>query len=245
MWYDDYELPEPSEVDNIVQEALNKLEEYLIDHSRLNINQIIESASSWENKYRECKTENRKFFSMITERDDQIKELKAELERKRTQLGILPFEPGEEVYFICQSYSDTETFNCPKCSGKGRVKIVHEGTEYTSACPICKDSTYGDHPLREASFHPWKIFCRQIDSITQVVEFNKKTKETEVTVTYKIDGWNVTNVDYIRKKVPGGNLTNEPFINELKTIADELNSNLRDECMKKVGREVTENESKS
>ena len=233
MWYDDYEPSEPSEIDNIVNETIAKITDYIIKNSKIDIDEITSQSAAWEQKYKDCKTENRKFFSDLMEKDRQIKELTNELERKRTQLGILPFEPGEEVYFICQSYSDNETFTCPQCKGKGRIKIVHEGIEYTSTCPTCKDSTYGDHPYREASFHPWKIFCRSIDNITQIVEFNKKTKETEVTVSYKIDGWNITNVDYIRKKVPGGNLTNEPFINELKAIADQLNSNLRIECMKK------------
>ena len=242
-WYDDYEPQEPSEVDGIVQEALNKLEEYFIDHSKLRIDSIIESAHKWEKKYKDCKDENRKFFSMITDRDTQIKDLQRELERKRTQLGILPFEPGEEVYYLSQSFSTTEKFTCPRCNGKGRVTIKHEGVEYTPVCPVCKDSNYAtDHPNREASYSPWKLGCNKIESITQTVTLNNKTHEPEVDVNYRINGCNGYSQRLLRKKVAGGNLANESVIKELHDIADELNTKLRNECLIKVGREVPTDE---
>lgn len=235
-WYDDYEPQEPSEVDQIVQEAIEKLEEYIIDHSKLGINEIINSASQWEQKYKDCKAENRKFFTLLTERDDEIRSLKNELERKRTQLGILPFEPGEEVYYLYQSFSDTQKFTCPKCNGKGRVTITHEGVEYTPICPVCKDSTYGDHPFREASYHPWKLGVSKIESITQTVTWNNKTKESEVDVNYRINGSNGYRQEFIRKRVEGGNLANESTINELNTLKEQLNTELQNECLVKVGR---------
>ena len=244
-WYDDYEPQEPSEVDTIVEDALDKLEEYLIDHSKLRINKIIESAKSWEKKYHDCKTENRQFFSMITERDDKIKELTKELERKRTQLGILPFEPGEEVYFLMQNYSDVQKVTCPCCEGKGRIYINHDGVDYNALCPKCKDSTYSGINAREASYTPWKVACRKIERVTQVVTFNEKTREPETSTCYCIDRIEGVPLKHIRKKVEGGPLANEPYINELKAIADDLNKVQRDGCLVKVGRELEINESES
>lgn len=236
-WYDEYEPCEPSEVDEIVQEAINKLEEYIIDNSKLGINDIIESAQKWEKKYNECKAENRKFFSMITSKDDEIKELKVELERKRTQFGILPFEAGEEVYYIFESYRDTQKFTCPKCEGKGRVTINVEGEEYNATCPVCKDSIYRDDAhKRESSYHPYKLGINKIEVIIQEVTFNNKTKEPETVTTYKIDGM-VIPENHIRKKSPGGNSANESTIRELEDIASALNEERRLKCLHEVGRQ--------
>lgn len=237
-WYDEYEPQEPSEVDSIVQDALDKLEEYIIDHSKLNINQIIQSAQNWEKRYHDCKAENRKFFSMITERDDKIKELERELDRKRTQLGILPFEPGEDVYYLYQDYRDTQKFTCPRCDGKGKITLIHDGIEYSCTCPQCHDSNYRGDTIRESSYHPWKIACSKVESITQVVTFDKDTKESKIEVICCVDGTGTVPITYVRKRLDGGLHANESIIKELQNIADELNECLKNGCLMKVGREA-------
>ncbi len=242
-WYDDYEPAEPSEIDEIVSDAIKKVTDYIINNSKFDIELITGQAAEWEKKYNECKTENRKFFSEIMEKSNQIRDLQTELERKRTQLGILPFEPGEQVYFIYQDRSSTEKFTCPKCNGKGKISIKQDGMTYECTCPICKDSIYGtDHPHREATFNPYRVACRDIVRIDQAVTFDNKTRQVNTETRYNVDGY-IIPIEHIRKKLDGGIGANQANIKELETIASELNTCLRDGCLIKVGREIPIDES--
>lgn len=245
-WYDDYEPSEPSEIDQIVNDAIKKVTDYIINNSKFDIELITEQAKDWETKYNECKQENRKFFSDITEKTRIINELKSELERKRTQLGILPFEPGEDVYFIYQDYSTTNKFTCPKCNGKGRVTINHDGISYKATCPMCNDSIYpspsSSAVKRESSYNPYKVALGKITKIEQTVVYNEKTKEPETETKYYIQN-GVVPLVHIRKQVNGGIGQNRSIITELETIANELNTCLRDGCLIAVGREIPKDES--
>ena len=237
MWYDDYEPSEPSEIDSIVDETIAKITDYIIKNSKFDIDKITSESAAWEKKYNECKTENRKFFSDLMEKDRQIKELTNELDRKRTQLGILPFEPGEEVYFIFQNNSTSCKFTCPRCNGKGRVTVKQDGIDYNAICPSCNDSIYSkDYYKREDSYNPYEVACRPITQIDQTVTYDSKRKEVNTVTKYIVSGY-VTPFEHIRKKVDGGVGANQTAIKELETIAAEINMESRNKCMRAVGRE--------
>lgn len=234
-WYDDYEPYEPSEVDEIVREAIEKLEGYIIDNTKLRINDIIDSAQKWETKYNKAMEQQREHFRMLDQKNKEIDELRKELERKRTEFGILPFEVGDEVYCIVEDYSSKVKFNCPRCDGKGRITITQDGVEYKAECPVCHDSIYrSDTNKRESSYAPYKLKSGRITRINleAVQDPKKKTPVTEA--VYRVDE-TVVPLVHIRNKKPGGSYENEDVINELKKMADELNELAAIGCKVEVG----------
>lgn len=240
-WYSDYDLPEPSDVDLIVHEAIEKLEEYIVDNTKIRLDDIINSAKKWEEKYNKKVQEYKELDKLLSQKRQHIDELEKELEAKRTQLGILPFEVGQEVYFIREDFSGTRKFGCVKCNGKGRVTIVQDGVSYDPICPVCKDSIYRDPIHRESSYHPYKVAKHTIDYIKQEISLNNKTKEPEITTTYVLDGRSIP-LEYIRKCLPGGSYANEATIKELSEIAETFNKTMEHKCLAEVGREVPADE---
>lgn len=234
-WYDDYEPYEPSEVDEIVHEAIEKLEEYIIDNSKLRINDIIDSAQRWENKYNKAMEQQREHFRMLEQKNKEIDELKKELDRKRTELGILPFEVGDEVYCIVEDYSSRVEFKCPRCNGKGKITISQDGVTYKAECPACHDSIYlSDSNKREASYAPYKLKSGHITRIIQEISWDSNKKNPISEIEYKVDETIIPFV-HIRNKKPGGSYENEGVINELKKMADELNELAATGCKIEVG----------
>lgn len=241
-WDDDYYDREPSEVDIILEEARDKLYALITSGVHNEIVEVQDSAKKWEKKYNDCKDENRKFFSTITDQDRQIRELKEELDKKRTELGILPFEVNEYVYCIVTDYENAQTITCPRCNGKGKVAITHNGMEYTRTCPNCNDSIYSKGPHRESSYHPYKLKKGVINYISQVIVPNEKTKEPEIETVYKVNSIQVP-VEYIRK-VPSisNSLTDESIKKELQEIINSLNKKLRHKAYAEVGRDIPNDE---
>ena len=169
MSYFDYDYPEPSELDLLVDEATDKIRNTIINQSKEKVDEILKTALREKEQadiaIRRLRENEEKIFHL--QKENQA--LKEEINKKRTSLNEIPFEIGEEVYFVVSG--DCEKVVCPECKGRGKIKIfTEEYGDVEAICPICNNDGYytktNPHPLREVTYctvKPQKSKITRID----------------------------------------------------------------------------------
>lgn len=157
-YFDDYEAYiEPSELDTLTDEYLEKVKEHFKDRFKEQIKLVDEQAKK--------NTENMKILGVreltLNMRETEINQKYEDLEKHKGNLLFewlsqygLDLNPGQKVYTIKEN---TEWEDCPKCKGTGKIKVKSEdGIDYDMDCPDClhnyrtgkkRKTTYSVQPM--------------------------------------------------------------------------------------------------
>ena len=230
-YFDCYDYPEYSALDELVDETTNKIKNMIIEGTKEKVDEILNKAQVIEdrlnittNRLIETKKEN---CSLKTEND----KLKEELQQKRTNLDTLPFEIGQRVYYIKRGKIDEVV--CPLCKGTG--KIITHSDEYGDVeikCPHCKGNSYwSDNEkqiVRKASYNKVKVDSTTVKGFTIVIDSDEEgniRQEIRVMLNqgYSYDSYNIENV------------FTEALLEECKKECCRRNKQYEEEAERKVG----------
>lgn len=170
MYYEDYYEQEPSEVDGIVEDAVEQIVQIIKDKAKEEVDSILDRAKHYEKLWNRVKLENNKLCDELRQKDSQISNLKEDIQKKRTSLNQIPFEVGEEAYFIPTNKS--QRINCPECNGKGKKILEMNGETYHCECPKCHGQLYGANPKKYIDYYTFSPEKNVIKAIN--VHIDKK-----------------------------------------------------------------------
>ena len=139
--FDDY-FEDQSEVEQVIDDAINKLVELISEKTKSEIER-------YKNWYESVSDIRNKLQKQVYEQAEQIKVLeidlkrtKEELERKDNEIPKVPFMLGDKVWFIGSDCRNEVVIKCPTCEGKGKVKtLTTEYGEVEITCPHCKGNS--------------------------------------------------------------------------------------------------------
>lgn len=230
-YFDCYDYPDYSALDELVDETTSKIKNMIILESKEKVDTILNKAKETENRLNittnrliETKKENR---SLKTEND----KLKEELQQKRTNLDTLPFEIGQRVYYIRRG--ETDEVVCPLCKGTG--KITTHSDEYGDVeikCPHCKGNSYWSENekaiVKKASYNKVKVDSTTVKGFTIVIDSDEDgniRREIRVMLKegYTFNHYNIENV------------FTEALLEECKKECCRRNKQYEEEAERKVG----------
>lgn len=230
-YFDCYDYPDYSALDELVDETTNKIKNMIIEGTKEKVDEILNKAQATEdrlnvttNRLRETNEENR---CLKTEND----KLKEELQQKRTNLDTLPFEIGQRVYYI--KNWDIDEVVCPLCKGAG--KIITHSDEYGDVeikCPHCKDNYYWSDKekviVKRASYDKLKVDSTTVKGFTIVITSDEEgniRQEIRVMLKYGC-GFNHYNIE---------DVYTEALLEECKKECSKRNKQYKEEAERKVG----------
>lgn len=179
-YFDCYDYPEYSALDELVDETTNKIKNMIIEGTKEKVDEILNKAQKTEdrlnittNRLIESGRENR---SLKTEND----KLKEEIQRKRTSLDTLPLEIGEKVYYIRKlTYNE---ITCPLCRGTG--KVTTHSDEYGDVeitCPHCKNNSYwSDREKKIVSRTSYELLTVDNSYVKEIIVYLKLNDEGNI-----------------------------------------------------------------
>lgn len=230
-YFDCYDYPDYSALDELVDETTNKIKNMIIEGTKEKVDEILNKAQVTEdrlnitiNRLVETNNENR---SLKTENE----KLREEIQQKRTNLDTLPFEIGQRVYYIKRG--ETDEVVCPLCKGTG--KITTHSDEYGDVeirCPHYKDNSYwSDNEkqiVRKASYNKVKVDSTTVKGFTIVIDSDEEGNiRQEIIVMlnqgYSYDSYNIENV------------FTEALLEECKKECCRRNKQYEEEAERKVG----------
>lgn len=230
-YFDCYDYPDYSALDELVDETTNKIKNMIIEGTKEKVDEILNKAQATEdllnitnNRLIETNKENR---SLKTEND----KLKEELQQKRTNLDTLPFEIGQTVYYIKRW--ETDEVVCPICKGTG--KIITHSDEYGDVeikCPHCKGNSYWNDNekqiVRKAYYNKVKVDSTTVRGFTIVIDSDEEgniRREIRVMLNqgYTFNHYNIENV------------FTEALLEECKKECRRRNKQYEEEAERKVG----------
>lgn len=230
-YFDCYDYPDYSALDELVDETTNKIKNMIINQSKEKVDEILNKAQATEdrlnitnNRLIETNKENR---SLKTEND----KLKEELQQKRTNLDTLPFEIGQKVYYIKRW--ETDEVVCPLCKGTGNI-ITHsdEYGDVEIKCPHCKNNSYWSDKekaiVKKASYDKLKVDSTTVKGFSIVIDSDVEgniRREIRVMLNqgYSYDYYNIEDV------FP------EALLEECKKERCRRNKQYEEEAERKVG----------
>lgn len=165
MSYFDYDYPELSELDILVDETTNKIKDMIINESKDKVDEILKTAAREKERADRAMKCLREYEDKSNTLQKENQALKDELDKRRTSLNEIPFEIGEEAYFVISCGS--EKVVCPKCKGVGKIKASTKEYGHVEAiCPLCNNRTYNPkHPIREITYYTIEPKKNKIDKI--------------------------------------------------------------------------------
>lgn len=178
-----------SEVDEIIEEARDKLVDLITEQANSEIKAIL------ENNRRLVKT-NEELRQTIESLEKERDVLKANLDKAKKELvlsgNINPqYKIGEVAYYMVSS--EWKVIKCPICNGTGQIKVNDSafGT-LTANCPHCSGSNYG---RRNVEYFLRKVEYGYVTSIKIILD----AKSGEAQYSYKISSSmsNEPRTDYI------------------------------------------------
>ena len=175
MSYFDYDYPELSELDILVDETTNKIKDMIINESKDKVDEILKTAEREKERADRTIKRLREYEDKSNTLQKENQALKDELDKRRTSLNEIPFEIGEEAYFVISH--NCEKLVCPECKGVGKIKAsTKEYGDVEAICPLCNNRTYNSkHPIREISYYTLKPQKYKIDTIhVHITSDNKK-----------------------------------------------------------------------
>lgn len=136
MWNSDYYNEYQSEIDDIVNEAVNKIKDTIAE-------KVNSSVNEYKDKYIiEC-SHNQKLREQLNNAQKQVTTLEQDVSKLTNKLSkediskMLPYNIGDEVYYVVQNNFGAKEVSCPECGGTRILKRLIEGTEYTANCSKC------------------------------------------------------------------------------------------------------------
>lgn len=228
-YFDCYDYPDYSALDELVDETTNKIKNMIIEGTKEKVDEILNKAQATENllnitnnRFIETNKENR---SLKTEND----KLKEELQQKRTTLDKLPFEIGQRVYYI-KKWKTDEVF-CPLCKGTGKVPThSDEYGDVEIKCPHCKNNSYWSDKeiVRKAAYDILKVDSTTVNGFSIVIDSDVEgniRQEIRVMLNrgYSYDYYNLEDV------------FTEALLEECKKECCRRNKQYKEEAERKVG----------
>ena len=235
-YFDCYDYPDYSALDELVDETINKIKNMIINQSKEKVDEILNKAQATQdlsnitnNRLIETNKEN---CSLKTEND----KLKEELQQKRTNLDTLPFEIGQRVYYIKRWKTDEVV--CPLCKGKG--KIITHSDEYGDVeikCPHCKNNSYWSERdkeiVRKALYDKLKVDSTTVKGFSIVIDSDEKGNIRQDIRVVLNQGYNFNDYN-IEDVFP------EALLEECKKECCRRNKQYEEEAKRKVGIVKTE-----
>lgn len=160
--YDYYYEQEPSEIDILVEETIDKIRDTILLKAKDEVDSQVQKAK----KIQELYDKDKRIWGEIHNREqtcikkltDELNTLKEEYNKKRSEVPSLDFEVGEKVLEAEMQYQDGKLV-CPTCNGKGKINVtLDEYGDIETTCPHCKNNTYeGEKNLvREIKYHQYR-----------------------------------------------------------------------------------------
>ena len=166
--YSDYYEQEPSEVDEIVNDAVQKITDVITERAKDEIDSIMNKAKHLEEQNAIERQQRADAWKETAAWKKKCEELTKELEKQRTELN-LEFEVGEKVFFTRYRHDRTKKVFCSECGGTGVIKRIVDGEEYSRKCPKCKGSTYYyshmPEPQKEVEYYEYYPEYDVIESV--------------------------------------------------------------------------------
>ena len=141
MWDEYYDMyNEPSELDMIVNEALDKIQENVKEVMKLKLEKLAKLDEDIDKKSEELSTLKYKLStaqSNLSEVEKKAEELEDKMPARYVDRfihnAIGNFAPGDEVWVVKTKY---DSVKCDMCDGIGKVKIVNSNNNEI-ICPSC------------------------------------------------------------------------------------------------------------
>lgn len=180
----DYEEEFTTEEQDIVDEAVEKFREVLINRRR----------EEWENFYndREIFKKNKADFYALKAAFEKEKKafevsrdtLYAQFKKDWFDTLGFQFKVGDRVWYAKAEYEKKE---CPVCKGKKTFKVqTPYGDEVTCKCPKCEGKGY----ISSVVYHPWMGTITEISMTVIRNKTNCYVKDREVFANYnKCEVW--------------------------------------------------------
>jgi len=156
MNYEEYYEQEPSEIDEIVEDTVNRITSIIKERAKDEIESSLKAAENRQQEIAQLKKTIQKNNEDEKKLFDEISSLKADLEAKRTAIPTLPFEIGQEVWTI--GYLETKKLKCPRCKGTGCIKVAVNGEDLTAECPVChRNNCLKDKPKQAIEYCTYSV----------------------------------------------------------------------------------------
>jgi hypothetical protein len=166
--YSDYYEQEPSEVDEIINDAVRKITDVITERAKDEIDSIMNKAKHLEEQNTIERQQRADAWKETAAWKKKCEELTKELEKQRTELK-LEFEVGEKVFFTRYRHDRTKKVFCSECGGKGVIKRIVDGEEYSKKCHKCKGNTYYyshmPEPQKEVEYYEYYPEYDVIESV--------------------------------------------------------------------------------
>lgn len=222
--YDYYYEQEPSEIDLMVEEAVDKVKRIILLRAKDEVEQQTLKAEKIDKEYQNFKDGARKLIddqkAEIKDLEKRLKTLQEDYDKKRTEIPALDYEIGDTVW-IPHKTSD-KTLLCPTCQGTGYVNIDTDifGSVKIS-CPHCHGSEWKHKGnfVKKVQYWKYQPMARTICGAT--IEINEQKQQT---VYYKV-------------KSPSGYCNDYPSPNVNDIYADEASCQKRCEELNKLALE--------
>lgn len=141
MWDEYYDMyNEPSELDIIVNEALDKIQENVKEVMRLKLEKLAKLDEDIDEKSKELSTLKYKLsmaqmeLSKVAKKTEELEdEIPARYVDRFIHNAIGNFAPGDKVWVVKKKY---DSIKCDMCDGIGKVRIVNSNNAEI-ACPRC------------------------------------------------------------------------------------------------------------
>lgn len=184
MYYDDYDYeqePNYPEVEEIIEEASDKFEEFL----KTKYKERVQDLENREQSVRNAEKRTSKLSIELVQKEHQLSEREREIKEEEDKLynkfkldwfkslGI-DWEVGDVGF----TYSLKEIKEaCPTCQGKGQVLAMINGTHYQMRCPVC-----GGYTTQITKDYDYVIKKIRIVEIDYRVRKRKVDKDLKVSV---------------------------------------------------------------
>lgn len=141
MWDEYYDMyNEPSELDIIVEEALDKIQENVKEAIKVKLEKLAKLDEDIDEKSKELSTLKYKLsmaqmeLSNVAKKAEELEDkIPARYVDRFIHNAIGNFAPGDEVWVVKTKY---DSVKCDMCDGIGKVKIVNSNNNEIT-CPSC------------------------------------------------------------------------------------------------------------
>lgn len=141
MWDEYYDMyNEPSELDIIVKEALDKIQENVKEAIKVKLKKLAKLDEDVDEKSKELSTLKYKLsiaemeLSKVAKEAEELKDkIPARYVDRFIHNAIGNFAPGDKVWVVKTKY---DSIKCDMCDGIGKVKIVNSNNNEIT-CPSC------------------------------------------------------------------------------------------------------------
>lgn len=231
--YDYYYEQEPSEIDALVEETVDKITDTILSKAKDEVDSQLQKAKKIQEQY----DKDKRILNEIINRQnthiktltDELSNLQKEYDKKRSEIPSLDFEIGEKVLEAEMQYEDGRLV-CSTCNGEGKVKI--QSTEYgeiETTCPHCKGNTYAGEKniVKEIKYRRYRP--RTVTIVRANVCFENNGKLTTTYYTKEHSGSCEIGHTNIEKKIFKAHETEA-----CRKYCDELNKKALEEAQKHI-----------